>query len=122
MKNGAYFLLTLALAYCCYGADNIAYQKAHKLWVMSKSNPQYLGHLKEITVYNNKKNMDSEENCYSKEEGNAELILIHNALGIVTSAIIKYHNSKSECFMNLYLGKQFPVPPYSPFYEHVVFE
>jgi len=100
----------------------LSYEKAYQLWESSKTKPLYYDHLREIVAVINRHKLDEKGDCYSKSGGSTELILIHDETGMVISAIPKLQTLKSECFMELFLRKQFPAPPFSPYYEHILFK
>lgn len=100
----------------------MSYEKAYQMWESSKTQPLYYDHLRKIIAVINRQKLDEKGDCYSKSGGSAELILIHDETGMVISAVPKFQTPTSECFVELFLGKQFPAPPFSPYYEHMLFK
>lgn len=106
----------------CDAATKASFEQTYELWVLSKRNPEYLDHLNVIADHNNQSQLDEKNGCYSKEGGVVEMVLIHDVSGVVISAVSKFRTPKSECFLELFMGRQFPAPPYSPYYEYVLFK
>ncbi len=104
------------------GRDDTIFSIQMERWEASKKNSLYLSHLEKISSFNNLHAIDDSADCYNISEGKVELVFAYNAEGVIFTVASKHENRRSMCFKNLYLNGKFPVPPYSPFYERVLFE
>jgi hypothetical protein len=117
----ATFALTLA---ACATAPHESedFKAAFSLWEKSVTKAGYDTYNTAFVDAQNKQAIDDKSGCYSKDLGRRiSMIAYVDARGVISNAYSDDKSDKAKCFEAAYVGKQMPVPPFSPLPVKLVF-
>ena len=67
-------------------------------------------------AFNNGLRLDERGGCYRRAGGATRLVLVIDQGGKVGDLIADVDDARSQCFRQIYLQRQFPPPPFAPYY------
>jgi hypothetical protein len=96
--------------------NDLNYDEANVFLQRSYQNSEHRDYTSKTIEFEQKHNFSEKEDCYIYE-GEILLITITDENGVIQRIIPNIDNDKSKCYINLLQGKNFPEPPYAPFFD-----
>jgi hypothetical protein len=101
-------------------AEAYSFDQANELavreWMIHENNISYTkfsnAFFISVTRYSNET-----QKCQSLGKDKESIVLVQNESGEIRHAIAENDNKKTQCIREIFLGKIFPKPPFSPIYK-----
>ena len=93
------------------------YLLAENQWVQHHESDEFVRFQAQWLEFNNANHIDEQGNCYALARGPQDLILTQNAAGVIEQVTPRTSNRATDCFAEAFLGKEYPAPPFAPFYH-----
>jgi hypothetical protein len=123
MKNISAILFVLMTSACATlnpSAEAYSFDQANELavreWVTHKNNIGYTKFSNAFFISVSRYSNEAQK-CQLLGKDKEGIVLVQNEAGVIQHAISENENKKTQCVKEVFLGRTFPKPPFSPTFK-----